>query len=54
MESLQSINSARPDSGRADCEKASQSLPPAGGKEIKIIFWWGVYLTEKKAEIIFP
>ena len=27
-------------------KKASQSLPPAGGKEILIIFCRGVYLTE--------
>ena len=31
-------------------KKASQSLPPAGGKEIQIIFCRGVYLTENTTQ----
>ena len=33
------------------CQKASQSLPPAGGKSIEIIFVRGVYLDENSSQI---
>ena len=36
--------------GSQRVKKASQSLPPAGGKEIKIIFCRGVYLTENTTQ----